>query len=299
MVERCDFLDSHLLSRGLVQRRTDDTVCALTNNILDVILLADVEGDLAGTALRRSARHLVGIGTGSRYGCRSRKRRKREEVVGEEVEVVLCRCSATWRGCDRSGRSDGGGVKCGGRRLWWWKRGVFPPEESLSPVTATSNQHCVCSRCVQGVSDVRNAACPIRPAVHVPRQPTTALLHPVSVHACKRRTPAEGYHLLFLVLCCDCVDSSVDVLLLLILLLSVEVLASLYSIRSALSSPFRYTKHLLHRHKPRGITPVSLQPPGSRHCLCLSTHLSVWLSVRQVAWLKRHAVASESVCIEG
>jgi hypothetical protein len=68
MVERCDFLDSNLLSRRLVQRRTDDTVCALANNILDVILLANVEGDLAGTALRRSARHLVGIATGSRYG---------------------------------------------------------------------------------------------------------------------------------------------------------------------------------------------------------------------------------------
>ena len=68
MVERCDFLDSNLLSRRLVQRRTDDTVCALANNILDVILLANVEGDLAGTALRRSARHLVGIATGSGYG---------------------------------------------------------------------------------------------------------------------------------------------------------------------------------------------------------------------------------------
>ena len=145
---------------------------------------------------------------------------------------------------------------------------------------------------------VRRAECSMPNPTCSPRaSPTNHCT--AAVHACKRRTPAEGYHLLFLVLCCDCVDSSVDVLLLLILLLSVEVLASLYSIRSALSSPFRYTKHLLHRHKPRGITPVSLQPPGSRHCLCLSTHLSVWLSVRQVAWLKRHAVASESVCIEG
>ena len=61
-------LNEGLLTRRLVQRRTDDTVCALTNNILDVILLADVEGDLAGTALRRSARHLVGIAADSRYG---------------------------------------------------------------------------------------------------------------------------------------------------------------------------------------------------------------------------------------
>lgn len=68
VVERGDFLDSNLLSRRLVQRRTYNTVCALANNILDVILLADVERDLAGTALRRSARHLVGIATGSRYG---------------------------------------------------------------------------------------------------------------------------------------------------------------------------------------------------------------------------------------
>ena len=123
LIERCDLFDSNLLPRRLVQRRTDDTVCALANDILDVILLADVEGDLAGTALRRSARHLVGIAMGLRYGCRSRKRQKREVLVGEEV--VLCRCSATWRGCDRSGRSDGG-MKGGGRRLWWWKRGVFP-----------------------------------------------------------------------------------------------------------------------------------------------------------------------------
>ena len=91
MVERSNFLDSNLLPRRLVQRRADDTVCALANNILNVILLADVEGDLAGTALRRSARHLVGIGTGSKYGRSCRKRRKREVFVGEEVEVVLCR----------------------------------------------------------------------------------------------------------------------------------------------------------------------------------------------------------------
>ena len=68
LIERCDLLDSNLLSRRLVQRRTHDTVCALANNILDVILLADVEGDLAGTALRRSARHLVGIASSSKYG---------------------------------------------------------------------------------------------------------------------------------------------------------------------------------------------------------------------------------------
>jgi hypothetical protein len=61
-------LDEGLLTRRLVQRGTDDTVCALANNILDVILLADVEGDLAGTALRRSTRHLVGIAADSRYG---------------------------------------------------------------------------------------------------------------------------------------------------------------------------------------------------------------------------------------
>jgi hypothetical protein len=52
-----DFLDSNLLSRRLVHSRADNTICALADDILDVILLADVEGDLAGTALRRSARH--------------------------------------------------------------------------------------------------------------------------------------------------------------------------------------------------------------------------------------------------
>lgn len=89
MIERDDLLDSNLLSRRLVQRRTHDTVCALANNILNVILLADVEGDLAGTALRRSARHLVGIAAVSRYGCRSRKRRERE-VLLEEKWSLCC-----------------------------------------------------------------------------------------------------------------------------------------------------------------------------------------------------------------
>ena len=153
-----------------MQRRTDDTVCALANDILDVILLADVEGDLAGTALRRSARHLVGIGTGPRDGCRSRKRREREIFVGEEVEFVLCRCSATWRGCDRSGRSDGG-VKCGlasgvcggGREVSSSRR---ESQSVLSQPQVISNAFFpIASR------SVRRAECsmPIRPAVHVPR----------------------------------------------------------------------------------------------------------------------------------
>jgi hypothetical protein len=56
VVERNNLLDSNLLSRRLVKSRADDTVCALANDILDVILLADVEGDLAGPRCRRSAR---------------------------------------------------------------------------------------------------------------------------------------------------------------------------------------------------------------------------------------------------
>jgi hypothetical protein len=59
VIERSN-LDRNLLARRLVERRTDNTICALANNILDVILLADVERDLAGTALRSGARHLVG-----------------------------------------------------------------------------------------------------------------------------------------------------------------------------------------------------------------------------------------------
>jgi hypothetical protein len=90
LIERCDFLDSNLLSRRLVQRRTDDTVCALANNILNVILLANVEGDLAGTALRRSARHLVGIATGLRCGCQSRQRRERETLSVEKKWRLCC-----------------------------------------------------------------------------------------------------------------------------------------------------------------------------------------------------------------
>ena len=60
VVERDNLLDGNLLSRRLVKSGADDTVCALANNILDVILLADVEGDLAGSGLRRSARHCCG-----------------------------------------------------------------------------------------------------------------------------------------------------------------------------------------------------------------------------------------------
>jgi hypothetical protein len=56
VVERDNLLDGNLLSRRLVKSGADDTVCALANNILDVILLADVEGDLAGSGLRRGAR---------------------------------------------------------------------------------------------------------------------------------------------------------------------------------------------------------------------------------------------------
>jgi hypothetical protein len=63
VVKRNDLLDSDLLSRRLVKSRADDTVCALANNILDVILLANVEGDLAGSSCRRSARrrHVGGV----------------------------------------------------------------------------------------------------------------------------------------------------------------------------------------------------------------------------------------------
>jgi len=56
VVERDDLLDGNLLPGRLVKSRADDTICALANNILDVILLADVEGDLAGSGSRRSAR---------------------------------------------------------------------------------------------------------------------------------------------------------------------------------------------------------------------------------------------------
>ena len=66
-------------------------------------------------------------------GCRSRKRREREVSLEKKWSLVLCRCSATWRGCDRSGRSDGG-VKCGlaSGVCGGGKRGVvFPKRVSL------------------------------------------------------------------------------------------------------------------------------------------------------------------------
>lgn len=60
MIERDNLLNSNLLPRRFVKSGADHAVCALANNILDVILLADVEGDLAGSGLRRSARHCGG-----------------------------------------------------------------------------------------------------------------------------------------------------------------------------------------------------------------------------------------------
>ena len=129
----------------------------------------------------------------------------------------------------------------------------------------------------QGVSDVRNAACPIRPAsTCVANQPTTTAFC-IPVHACKRREETYSFlcfSLDVLMAVCDCAPS-VD----LGLVLSVEVVASLYSTRSALSSHFRYHQ-AISRRKPRGITPVSLQPPGYRNCVRLFTHLS---SSREIA----------------
>lgn len=90
MIERSDLLDSDLLAGGLVNGRAggvlefdtlrkshetrenipDNTIGALTNNILNIILLAHVERDLAGP---RSVR-----------GVRSRHGRGEEEGKAEE-----------------------------------------------------------------------------------------------------------------------------------------------------------------------------------------------------------------------
>lgn len=62
MIEGRDLLDGNLLARRLVKGGTDHAVCALADNILDVVLLADVEGDFAGAALGRGAiRHAGGV----------------------------------------------------------------------------------------------------------------------------------------------------------------------------------------------------------------------------------------------
>lgn len=131
-----------------------------------------------------------------------------------------------------------------------WRGGVWSafvvveerclPEESLSPATATSDQHL--RLFPLRPRRVRRAECSMPNPTCSPRASPTnhcTAASCVSVYACTRCTPAEGYDLLFLVLFCDCVDSSVNILLLLTLVLSVEVVASLYSTRSALSSPFR------------------------------------------------------------
>ena len=84
MVKGCDLLDGHLLAGGLVyrgavelyqQRRPcktklrreadspDNTVCSLADDILNIILLAHVKGDLAGArrVRRLGSRHCGGL----------------------------------------------------------------------------------------------------------------------------------------------------------------------------------------------------------------------------------------------
>ena len=100
MIERDDLLDSNLLSRRLVKSRADNTVCALANNILNVILLADVERDLAGTALRRSARHLVWV-VWCVLGIKESVAARRGEVVGGED--VVCYAVAQQLGAGATG----------------------------------------------------------------------------------------------------------------------------------------------------------------------------------------------------
>lgn len=57
MVERCDLLDGNLLPGRLVHGGAHHTVRPLTDHILDLVLLADVERDLPRAARRLCARH--------------------------------------------------------------------------------------------------------------------------------------------------------------------------------------------------------------------------------------------------
>lgn len=59
VIERSDLLDSNFLTRWFVERGTDDAICSLSYNILYVILLGDIEGDLArsGRRIRRAVGH--------------------------------------------------------------------------------------------------------------------------------------------------------------------------------------------------------------------------------------------------
>ena len=194
LVKRYDFLDSNLLSGRLVQRRTHNTVCALADDILDVILLADVEGDLAGTALRRSARHVVGNATGVRHERRSRKRRERKALVGEEVEVVSLLSNLAWARKERwRGEAWSAFVVVVEERCL--------SEESLSPVTATSDQQCpkACPTCgMQHAQSVLQSTC-------IANQPLP--LHSVSRYpANAARLQRDVTYSFFLVLFCDCVN---------------------------------------------------------------------------------------------
>lgn len=71
VIKRGDLLDRDLLAGRLVYRRADHTVGSFADDILDVILLAHVEGDLAGR--RRVVGRLGGSGHDGRrlVGCAS------------------------------------------------------------------------------------------------------------------------------------------------------------------------------------------------------------------------------------
>jgi hypothetical protein len=159
-----------------VQCRTDHAVCALANNILDVILLADVEGDLARAALRSSARHLVGDAACSRYGgeVQSGERSCWKRDVAFAVAQQL-----------GAGATTAEGAMEGSLLAGVCSRGRDVSSRRESCVTDTSDQQCVpvassCPTCgMQHAQSDLQATC-------VPNQPL-----PHSVHACKRRSYVE------------------------------------------------------------------------------------------------------------
>jgi hypothetical protein len=162
-----------------VQRRTDHAVCAFANNILDVILFADVERDLAGTALRSGTRHLVGIVMCSRYGGEgeSGERSCRKRDVAFAVAQLLGASATTAEGAME-------GVKCD-LLTGVCSRGRVVSSRRESCVTETSDQQFfpVASSCptcgMQHAQSDLQATC-------VAHQPL-----PHSVHACKRRSEVE------------------------------------------------------------------------------------------------------------
>ena len=151
------------------------------------------------------------------------------------------------------------------------------PGESLSPVTATSDQQCpkACPTCgMQHAQSVLQSTC-------IANQPLP--LHSVCLSICPAnaaRLQRDVTYSFFLAPFCDCVDSPVDIILLLALVLSVVEVVAAVSVLHQVSSqlPFRIapsTSTGISRRVESRPYHCSLPDPGTAFVCPLTSLLSV------------------------